>query len=117
MNRVVIAFGLAIVIVSAVGCFKFESHSVSGKDPGELTKDELQDKIAEVNKWKSVSLEEGENGVFAGTAITEGGEELKLVVHQSEKEIRTKWTDATGGGGGELTQSWSATRSVKVKFP
>ena len=76
MTRVVLAFGLAVVIVSAVGCFKFESHSVSGKDPGELSKDELQDKVAEKNKWKSVSLDDGEDGVFEGTAVTESGEEL-----------------------------------------
>jgi hypothetical protein len=108
MKRSDFAVGMTFLALCLCGCFKFESQSAT-----ELTKEELERKIAEANNWKSVSLDEGKQYGFAVTAVTESGEELKVDVQKTDKGIRTKWTNADGQGGGESTHEWN----WSIRFP
>ena len=69
------------------------SISFSKDQPGELSKEELEKKLVEVNLWKKASLQDSGNGAFKGSAVDSDGKELAISeVSQTETHIKCVWT-------------------------
>jgi hypothetical protein len=82
---------------------------VGCKRPSELSKSEVQETIAESNKWHDVSLNEPIDGRYTGTALTENGAKITIEVHQTADDLSTDWKNADGSAGGHTTLGGSAT--------
>ena len=89
----------SICLLFIVGC----------KWPGDLSKREVEEAIAESNKWHDVSLNGPIDGRYTGTAVTENGAKITIEVHQTANDISTDWKNADGSPGGHTTLGGSAT--------
>jgi hypothetical protein len=61
------------------------------EDLGKLSKEEIEKKLAEWNKWQSVSLDDGQDSKYSGTAVDGDGKKLNIELQQTENEISGTW--------------------------
>lgn len=112
-SRIACVFGPVLLATCFAGCLESKPSQADryarfNKGPGDLNKEEIQQRIVEENKWQSASLADGQDGVYAGTAVDAQGQQLDIEVRQSDTELDVLWKTPDGRSKGRSGISWSA---------
>lgn len=83
MNRLIGLLVVLLVMLGFVGC---------SKNPGTLTKSEVEAELKKELKLTEVSLTESDEGGYTGTGQNAGGTKYTLKVTQDEKDKKLSYT-------------------------
>jgi hypothetical protein len=98
---------VAAIFLLAVGC----NYSTSAK---QLSKSDIEAKLAKSQKWHDVSLTDVSDGRFTGSAVTETGEKIAVEVKQTPNSLSTDWKHSDGSDGGHSEESgWQVSVHVE----
>jgi hypothetical protein len=81
---------LLLSMLAAAGC------------SGGVTQKAVESRLAQITGWSAIKLDEVDDGVFRGTAISSRGERLNVEIKADERSFEARWKNANGRGEGSM---------------